>query len=430
MKKNVLIFISIIVFQSCGSDNEEQKTPEPEISISQPTSVKVKDIGNLANGHDFELSFSKPSDLSQVLEFRIYIVPESLANSFDSLTALMTPIYLRLSKSSSSSQLGFTEDYKDVLGDLIIENKPYSAFVMSIAIGDSNLGGALSKPSNTITLQQKNPVWTLTGNILGGSGGMDVDADGNIYMADFGASLSSSPGTKVFKVTPEGVISTFASGLVGASGNDFDNDGNLIQSNIGAGTVSKITPDGIVTTIASGFTSPVGVTVAPNGDFFVCNCNANSVSKVTTDGTVSTFSNSTLMSCPNGIDMDSQGNLYVANFSSSNLVKITPGGQASVFAAMPGNNNGHLLINGNFIYVVSRGLHQIHKDTFTGSVSLFAGTGTRGITNGPLLEARFSFPNDLAFSPDGKRMYVNDVNAGNDSNILSPVVIRVVELIE
>ena len=55
------------------------------------------------------------------------------------------------------------------------------------------------------------------------------------------------PGDKVFKVTPEGVVSVFATGLVGASGNAFDSQGNLFQSNIGAASISKIAPDGTVT---------------------------------------------------------------------------------------------------------------------------------------------------------------------------------------
>jgi len=33
-------------------------------------------------------------------------------------------------------------------------------------------------------------------------------------------------------------------------------------------------------------------------------------------------------------------------------------------------------------------------------------------------------------SPDGKKMYINDVNAGNDGNVLSPVVIRVIDIVE
>ena len=329
--------------------------------------------------------------------------------------------------------LGYRATDTDVDGDQIGEVESYVAFVLSVADSSTGLDNLLSPASASIQLQQVTVVSTLVLSIPGGSGGMDVDSEGNIYMADFGSSLGagSTGGNRVFKVLTDGTFSIWATGLVGASGNDFDAEGNLIQSNIGANIVSKITPQGNVSTLATGLSNPVGVTVAQNGDFYVCNCGNNTIAKVTNNGTsVSTFSSSTLFSCPNGIDMDDSGNLYVANFNNRNLVKITSGGQASTLASLPGNNNGHLLINGNFIYVVSRGLHQIHRVTFSGTVTLFVGNGNREIVDGPALQASLSFPNDIAFSPDGKKMYINDVNAVTDGTTLSPVAIRVVDIAE
>jgi len=84
------------------------------------------------------------------------------------------------------------------------------------------------------------------------------------------------------------------------------------------------------------------------------------------------------------------------------------------------------------MYVVARSAHQLYTVNMTnGEVLLFAGNGNRGNENGALSEATFSFPNDLSFSPDGSKIYINDVdpNAGASSNI-SPVVIRVIELVE
>ncbi len=91
------------------------------------------------------------------------------------------------------------------------------------------------------------------------SGGVKVDAEGNIIVADFGESLDNGNGTNVWKVTPQGDVSLFTSGLSGASGNDFDSQGNLFQSSIGAGTVSKITPNGTLSLFAtSGISCNVG----------------------------------------------------------------------------------------------------------------------------------------------------------------------------
>ena len=225
-------------------------------------------------------------------------------------------------------------------------------------------------------------------------------------------------------------MSIFASRLVGASGNDFDDEGNLYQSNIQGGTVSKITPEGNVSTFATGFSAPVGIAYDGNSNFYVCNCGNNTISKVDSEGNVSLFSSGNLFNCPNGIDIDKNGNLYVANFSNSTIVKITPDGTPSTFATMPTNNNGHLLINENFIYVVARGIHSIYRITFQGNVRLFAGSSSRGAANGSLNQATFSLPNDIAFSPDGRKMYVNDVaGADADVSVISPVIIREIDLL-
>lgn len=426
MNKNLLI--TLMILASCGnSEDIIENVP----GLQPPTGISVRDVANFGNGRDIQYSFDKPSDISMIEEFRVFLVPQEASQSFDSTAALSTTHFASIASVGSSFNARLSEDQNDVEGNLITENKAYLLFILSKGSDESGLGGALSSPSSSFTLMRKNVVRTLTNSLLEGSGGMDADVNGNIYMADFGLATNNPNGANVIKITPEGDVSNFATGFAGASGNDFDNEGNLYQSNIGGNTVSKVTPDGTVSTFATGLRSPVGIAFDGNSDFYVCNCGNNTISKVDMEGNVTEFSTSSLLNCPNGIDIDENGNLYIANFSSSTIVKITPDGTASSFATMPGNNNGHLLINGDFIYVVSRGLHQIHKVSFAGEVSLVAGNGARGIVDGPLNVASFSLPNDIAFSPDGKYIYVNDVNGSNpDGTVISPTIIRVIELVE
>ena len=61
------------------------------------------------------------------------------------------------------------------------------------------------------------------------------------------------------KVTPAGVVSTFASGFDDPDGLAFDAAGNLYVANAGNDTVSKVTPAGTVSTFASGFNDPDGL---------------------------------------------------------------------------------------------------------------------------------------------------------------------------
>jgi sugar lactone lactonase YvrE len=138
---------------------------------------------------------------------------------------------------------------------------------------------ALAGPDAAIAQdQQQQPlragsVETLTGEIEGGSGGISVDAAGNVYVADFGTHLGGgTPGTKVFRVSPDGEVEVFATGLRGASGNEFDSKGNLFQSNVAAGAISRIAPDGSVTEFATGQAGPVGIVRDPEDNLYVTNC--------------------------------------------------------------------------------------------------------------------------------------------------------------
>jgi hypothetical protein len=218
MKFYHILLILIPLGIGCSSSDN---SPKPEIKA--PLSVGARDIANFSNGRDLQVLFRKPSSLENIQHFRIYIVPGALAGTFDSLTALLATEYLEVPLSLPTDDIRFTENQRDTEGNLITEDTPYVIFVLSKATVESQLGGILSLPSSTITLQQKNVVRTLTQSLAGGTGGMDVDTEGNIYMADFGRTTGGDPvGTRVYKITPEGNASIFASGLVGASGNDFD----------------------------------------------------------------------------------------------------------------------------------------------------------------------------------------------------------------
>lgn len=414
------------IFISCGGD--EPSTVE-EAAIMPVYNLTVKDVGNFADARDVSVSFRKPDGQSLIEAFRVFIVPEELKVSFDLEAAMNNTMFLALEANETSLDVRFENDQNTIQNDPIGEGIPYVIFVLTV--GNIEGSGVLSDPSSTFTLERKNVVRTLTGTLNEGTGGIDTDRQGNIYVADFGRATNQANGTNVLKITPEGQVSNFASGFNGASGNDFDLEGNLYQSSIAGNTVNKITPEGEVSLFATGFRNPVGIAFDGESSFFVCNCGNNTISRVDMEGNVSHFASSPLFNCPNGIDIDQDGNLYVANFGNSAIVKITPAGVVSDFATMPGSNNGHLLVQGNSIYVVSRGLHQIHRVSFTGTVRLLAGNGRRGIVDGPLSQASFSLPNDIAFSPDGKFLYVNDVDGSNsDQAVISPSIIRVIELVE
>jgi sugar lactone lactonase YvrE len=282
-------------------------------------------------------------------------------------------------------------------------------------------------------------VSTLVSSI-NASGGISFGPDGNIYVADFGILLSNPNGTTVYKVTPQGAVSTFATGFTGASGNDFDASGDLIQANIAAGRIDRISPSGVRTTIANtGLQGPVGVAVASNGDIFVANCGGDSISRIS-NGVVSDFVIGSGLSCPNGLTFDPEGNLYTVNFNDGRIYKIDPQGQIALLATTPGSTfrpsggNGHIVYGNGRMYLTSNANSQIFEMTLDGQLSVLAGSGTLGNQDGSAEQATFSLPNGIAISPDGRYLYVNSAQytapgALNGTTFqLNPSLVRVIDL--
>ena len=266
-----------------------------------------------------------------------------------------------------------------------------------------------------------------------GSGGVSVDANGNVFVGDYGDALNNANGTQIRMIDQQGSLSLFASGFQGASGNTIAPDGNLFQCNIAGNFVSMVTPNGSVSTYTSqGISSPVGVTMDTAGNLYIANCGNNTVQKVApgSPSPISTqFSSGSIFSCPNGITIDGNQNLYVSNFNDGSVIKITPTGTASLFATIPGSNNGHLTYSPVYdaLFVNSHGSSSIYRVLMNGSVSKVAGSGIRGNLDGPALSASFSRPNGIAFSKTADTLYLNSsVPITNVGVPLNPSLVRMV----
>lgn len=303
---------------------------------------------------------------------------------------------------------------------------------MSSQVTWTAIAAAIALPTTLAIAQQAGPVHTLAGPIEAGSGGIEVDAQGHVYTADFGATLSQGPvGTRIWRVTPGGKVAVYAEGFIGASGNTAGPDGWFYQSNVGAGSISRVSPDGAVERFSpSGGRSPVGLVFDDGGNLLVANCGSDLIARISPDRRIDTLVASPLLRCPNGITRASDGNFYVANFGNGDVVKVTPEGEASRFATLPGGNNGHLVFGNDVLYVVARGAHQLYTLTLDGEPTLLVGSGQRGIADGPALAATLSLPNDVALSADGRRLYWNDVGATDpaDRQTLTPTYVRYVDL--
>ena len=275
-----------------------------------------------------------------------------------------------------------------------------------------------------------------------GSGGLSLDDEGNLYIADFGDFLDipdpDGLPNDVWKLDTNLNLTTYSQGFLGASGNDFDSNGVLFQSDIRAGAIYKIV-NGVRTFVTStGISNPVGLVFDSNDNFYVCNCGNSTIRKVTPGGVSTLFSSGSLFLCPNGITVDEDDNLYVSDFSNGNIIKISTTGVATLLNTTPGGttsgpSNGHLDYHeaSRMLYIASGGSNKIYSLPIDNpsDMQVLAGTGVRGNDDGDAATATFSRPNGVAVSVTGDSIYVNSAIpiTNNPSRPLNPSVVRLLK---
>ena len=134
-----------------------------------------------------------------------------------------------------------------------------------------------------------------------------IDANGNLYVTDY-------YNYRIRKVTPAGVVSTFA-----GSGSYFSADGVGTSANLGG---------------------PINVAIDNTGNLYIAQGD-NLIRKITPNATVTTVAGTaspltSVFEMPRGMFVDKTGTLYVG--SNYQILKVTPTGQVSVFAGAASQN--------------------------------------------------------------------------------------------
>src|SRR6266700_3478997 len=190
-----------------------------------------------------------------------------------------------------------------------------------------------------------------------------LDDKDNLFVVD------AFSGT-IFKYTPDGKKSTFASGLKPDDGYDVacDHAGNVFVFDYDKHSIFKFNPDGKKVAFATGV-KPRAMVFDKADNLFVPDYKKHSIFKFTPQGKKSTFASNL---SPGVIAFDSAGNLFVADLNRKAIFKFAPDGTKSTFATgcFTGpafDKSGNLFVTEN---VSDRG--PIFKFTPDGTLSIFA----------------------------------------------------------
>ena len=206
--------------------------------------------------------------------------------------------------------------------------------------------------------------------------GLAFDSAGNLFEAD---QFSDN----IYEFTPGGTRSTFATGLDNPTGLAFDSAGNLFEADEDSGMIYKFTPGGTRSTFATGLNGPTGLAFDRAGNLFEADLGTNQIYEFTPEGGRSTFAAG--LDFPAGLAFDSAGNLFVADEGSGNIYKFTPGGTQSTFATGLELPAGLAFDSAGNLFVTDALSGNIYRFTPGGGRSTFA--------------SRLSDPIFLAFEP-------------------------------
>ena len=253
-----------------------------------------------------------------------------------------------------------------------------------------------------------------------------VDANGSLYISDNG-------NTRIRRVSPDGIITTFAGGSVlrvitdgspavpnrieDPHGLAFDSAGNLFVASRSRNVVYRITPGGIITRVA-GLESP--------GD------------------AVGTLATETQLYQPTGLAFDASGNLYICE--AMRISRVSPLGRFRTMAGFANlatgfSGDGGAAVDAQLdhpaavavdsqgiVYIADTENHRIRRVSVDGKVSTIAGTGPAGTAGGGFsgdggtaTQALLSRPGSVLLDLDGNLLIADSGN--NRLRQLSPRMI-------
>jgi sugar lactone lactonase YvrE len=251
------------------------------------------------------------------------------------------------------------------------------------------------------------------------------DAAGNLYIAVFNRH-------KVYKIAPDGTLTTFAgNGVPGPAG-----DGGLAT--------------------AAQLSGPRSVSLDASANVYIADSSNNRIRMVGTDGTITTVAGNpaagfsgdggsaraATLSSPSGVLVDASGNLFILDRANQRIRKIDPFGRIFTVAGTgtagfsgdggpataaqlfldTGSNRMALDASSN-LYIPDTLNHRIRKVSADGNIATVAGNGTSGFSgdNGLATAAQLASPRSVALDSSGN-LYISDTGNNRIRKVTSGTI--------
>lgn len=412
------------------------------------TTLAGRSLYGSADGTGLAAEFNEPRGVASDGVGNLYIV-----DSGNNLIRKMTPAGVVTIFAGVRGMTGST----DGDGRLATFNAPFG-----IAIdGGGNLFIADSQNHVIREITPDGIVSTLAG-LAGSSGSADgtgaaarfnqpcgvaIDSAGNVYVADTFNEV-------IRKVTPAGVVTTLAGtagneGLVDGTGPAakfstpfgvaVDGAGNVFVADSGNSKIRKVTPAGVVSTYANSgnFILPQGIAIDGSGNVYVADTLNEEIKVITPAENTSVLAGvqfgqgfqdgtgaAARFNYPFGLVVDDSGNVVVADSANGAIREVTAAGVVTTIAGGAGGA-GHVDGTGNFarfsspaalavdgagnILVADSGNNAIRRVTSGGVVTTLAG-GTMGNMDGTGSAASFNAPGGIAVDAAGNAIVADTGN--------------------
>lgn len=249
--------------------------------------------------------------------------------------------------------------------------------------------------------------------------GMAFDPAGNLYVVDRGGDGDWYSGVEVRRVSPAGLVSSFA-----GSWNSANSYVNGVGSGIAFGGLASITFDANGTLYFGDIRTTRSITPSASSSTIA--------GKLGESGYINGQAQAARFLGVRGIARDSAGNLFVsecftaASHPSSRIRKITPTGVVSTFAGAPTIYSNRGFVDGqgtdarfscpgqiaidvaDNLYVADEGNNRIRKITPSGWVTTLAGQSSYGVVDGVGSSASFAHPYAITVNKATGDIYTAD----------------------